>query len=121
MLSRYGQNDLASLVWIGIEEIKRFNIALFKVCRAFSSSGEQGSSIDSSNITGTASWRLYARDLQFPLPRNTPLWAATSREEWDSAAPDDVYGISLNDTLEAEWISKSADVLELTEISFPFG
>ncbi|EIT73096.1 hypothetical protein AO1008_08617 [Aspergillus oryzae 100-8] len=114
MLSRYGQNDLASLVWIGIEEIKRFNIALFKVCRAFSSSGEQGSSIDTS-------WRLYARDLQFPLPRNTPLWAATSREEWDSAAPDDVYGISLNDTLEAEWISKSADVLELTEISFPFG
>ncbi|KAB8209079.1 hypothetical protein BDV34DRAFT_232780 [Aspergillus parasiticus] len=121
MLSRYCQNDLASLVWIGIEEVKRFNIALFRACRVFSSSGEQGSSIDSSDIAGTTSWRLYARDLQFPLPRNTPLWAATSREEWDSAAPDDVYGINLNDTLEAEWISRSADVLELTETSHLFG
>jgi hypothetical protein len=114
MLNRYCQDDLASYVWIGIEEVKRFNMALFKVCRAFSSVSEQEGSINSLDIAG-ASRGLRARDLQFPLPRNTPLWNAVSKEEWVSAATEEVYCNTLNNTLEVEWISNSANTLELTE------
>ncbi|KAE8418510.1 hypothetical protein BDV36DRAFT_254125 [Aspergillus pseudocaelatus] len=124
MLSRFGQTDLAEFVWVSIEEIKRFNMALFKVCRAFSSSSEQGSGIDSldMDMAGAAASRgLYARDLQFPLPSNTPLWNAVSKEEWMSAATEHGCGISLDDTLEVEWISNSAKILELIETPYLFG
>ncbi|KAB8236417.1 uncharacterized protein BDW43DRAFT_266893 [Aspergillus alliaceus] len=112
MLSRYGQDDLAAYVWVSIEEVKRFNLALYKVCRAFS---KQENSVDNLDIAGAGSRGLRARDLRFPLPRNTPLWNAVSKAEWVSAATEDVYRHSLHDTLEAEWISKSAKVLELIE------
>ncbi|KAL6233630.1 hypothetical protein BDW75DRAFT_251913 [Aspergillus navahoensis] len=114
MLNRFCQDDLASYVWIGIEEVKRFNIALFKVCRAFSNVSEQDGSINGLDIAG-ASRRLRAHDLQFPLPRNTPLWNAVSKEEWESAATEEVYRNNLNNTLEVEWISNSANILELIE------
>lgn len=114
ILARFSQNEPAAYVWVSIEEIKRFNLALFKVCRAFSGSGRQGGCIENFSMEETVSWSLSARELQFPLPRNTPLWNALNPEEWVAAATEDVYRHRLDDTLEQDWISRSADVLELT-------
>ncbi|KAI9044909.1 Zn(II)2Cys6 transcription factor [Aspergillus affinis] len=102
-------NDLPSYVWVSIEEVKRFNIALYKVCTAYSGK-ECGTGV--LDTIAVSSRELRAQDLQFPLPRNTPLWNAISKAEWVSAATEDVYRHTLNDTLEHEWISKSAHILE---------
>ncbi|KAL5050959.1 hypothetical protein BDW71DRAFT_194070 [Aspergillus fruticulosus] len=106
MLARYSKDDLPSYVWVSIEEVKRLNMALFRLCR---------------------SDRLHPRDLQFPLPTNTPLWNAVGKCEWksiiaaggdidvdaDADADADAYcGRLLNNALKAEWISNFADVFQ---------
>ncbi|KAL5342265.1 hypothetical protein BJX70DRAFT_339546 [Aspergillus crustosus] len=112
MLARYVATDIPSYVWVGIEEVKRFNLALFRACNACSN---QRTSVNEGKIdeTSASSRRLRAEDLQFPLPRNDPLWLAMEKEDWSAAAAEDVDSCSLADTLESEWISKSANVLEL--------
>lgn len=117
ILARFSQNEPAPYVWVSIEEIKRLNLTLFKVCTSFSGSCRQGEGLDglSDDREKTVSWGLSARELQFPLPRNTPLWNALNAEEWFAADTEDVYRHSLDDTLEQDWISRSADVLDLTE------
>jgi hypothetical protein len=110
MLARYCDSDLAPYVWVSIEEMKRFNIALYRVCNLCS---EQGSGTTDFDIIPGSGRRLRAQDLQFPLPRNTPLWNAVDKEGWIYAATDDVFRHRPNDTLQGEWISNSADVLEM--------
>ncbi|OJJ06701.1 hypothetical protein ASPVEDRAFT_333388 [Aspergillus versicolor CBS 583.65] len=104
MLARYCQNDLPAYVWVSIEEIKRFNFALYEVCTAYSCGVP--------NKIAVSKRGLRAQDLEFPLPRNTPLWNATSKAEWVSAATEDVYCHNFDSILENEWFSKSAHVLE---------
>ncbi|KAE8358110.1 hypothetical protein BDV27DRAFT_169765 [Aspergillus caelatus] len=109
MLARYCQNDLPAYIWVGIEEIKRFNITLYKVCTAYSG---KDASRDAPDTTAVSMRRLRAQDLQFPLPKNSLLWNAISKAEWVSIATKDVYHHNLNNNLENEWISKSAHILE---------
>jgi hypothetical protein len=110
MLARYCVPDQPTYVWVSIEEVKRFNIALYKVCRVCS---EQGNGTTDCNKIRVSSKGLRAQDLQFPLPRNTPLWNAVDKASWESAGPKEVFCHRPNDTLEREWISNSAYVLEL--------
>ncbi|RAK82797.1 Zn(II)2Cys6 transcription factor [Aspergillus fijiensis CBS 313.89] len=115
ILNRYCQDDPATYVWVSIEEVKRFNLTLFKVCRAFSGANRQTSSRDVADMAEPASGILQVRDLQFPWPRNTPLWNAVGKAEWLSVATEDVFRHSPHDTMEVEWISNSADVLEMLD------
>ncbi|KAK2761629.1 hypothetical protein FQN54_001457 [Arachnomyces sp. PD_36] len=115
MLARYSQSDLPSYIWVGIEELKRFNLALYRCCKALSRSGQQTSDGAGDSIAGPATWELTAADLQFPIPKNDALWDATVREEWDSAGTEAANPTSLHDTLEAEWISKSAELLRFIQ------
>ncbi|KAJ5583288.1 hypothetical protein N7535_001908 [Penicillium sp. DV-2018c] len=104
-------------VWISAEEIKRFNVTLFKICKSFSISGRQGRGLDGllDDREKTVSWGLSARDLQFPLPRNAPLWHACNANEWFAADTENVYRHGADGVEEGDWISASADVLDLTE------
>ena len=86
---------------MGVEEVKRFIIALYKVCRACS-----GMSSD-----------FQVHELEFPMPRNTPLWNAMDKEEWVAACLPDVHEYSLDDMLEHEWISGSGALLEELDVS----
>lgn len=107
ILARYQQNELVSFVWTCIEEVKRFNLALYKVCRASSSLDKSGTH----GVTGEAICELTANELQFPMPKNDVLWSAMCKEEWDSAITNDFDLNRLYDTMEEEWISKSAEFL----------
>jgi hypothetical protein len=122
ILARFSEKEPPQYVWVNIEEIKRFNLALFKLCSALSAGSSQSgqhhkTSIDTGLAAGkdetAGNWGFPARQLQFPLPRNTPLWNALSPEEWFAADTPDVYRYSLDETLEEQWISRSADVLEI--------
>lgn len=97
MLARYKESDLPSFVWVGTEELKRFIMALYKLCAKVSCRSTDNSPL------------LHARELQFPLPSNDPLWNSVERDEWEAHAKDE--SISLKDSLQAKWISNFADVL----------
>jgi hypothetical protein len=99
MLARYKEADLPSFVWVGIEEVKRFSIALYKLCAKLSSASTEDRPL------------LLASELQFPLPSNDPLWNFVERDEWEANAKEE-NAVSLKDDLQEKWISKFADVLE---------
>lgn len=105
ILARYGETDPASFVWVGIEEVKRFNLALYKVCGRVS-----GSSMRDRSGTDNDAALLTASELQFPLPGNPPLWNAVSKNEWTANMKEEGL-VSFNDDCQASWISNFAVVL----------
>jgi hypothetical protein len=111
ILARYRPDDLSSYVWIGIEEVKRFNLALYRVCKILGSS-KPNTNVGEYGNPGVARWQLTASELQFPMPKNDLLWNAVNKKEWNFAATEDVYHFNLNDTMELEWISNSAELMQ---------
>ncbi|PYH88661.1 hypothetical protein BO71DRAFT_423529 [Aspergillus ellipticus CBS 707.79] len=99
ILARYKDSDLTSFVWVGIEEIKRFNMALYKFCAktSRSSAARDGNQ----NDNGAVRPLLTARELLFPLPTNNPFVIET---------------VHLDDDCQADWISNFAGVLEFFEL-----
>ncbi|KAJ5211075.1 hypothetical protein N7491_010892 [Penicillium cf. griseofulvum] len=109
ILAKYEEADLDSFVWICIEEIKRFNVALYKVCgKARNSSIRDGSHVGTDSVWSS----LTAGELQFPVPNNCSLWHAVSRDEWTAFAKNEKL-VSLDDTCQEKWISNFAEVLEV--------
>jgi len=61
-------------IWVGVEEIKRLGIALYRVCKLCSNN-------DSSDVNGGGHLKpefLILADLQFPMPDSNELWNAES-------------------------------------------
>lgn len=115
MLSRYQETSLASFIWVGIEEIKRFNLALYKVCGKVSSDIVAGAGIDDHDNAETD--LLNASELQFPLPSSSALWSAIGKDEWIVHMKDTTpVPVSLDDHCRAGWISNSAILIEFLEL-----
>ncbi|KAF7596642.1 hypothetical protein BBP40_000564 [Aspergillus hancockii] len=101
-------------IWVGIEEAKRYALALYKVCRQCRVLGPMplGESLNSISERGTYSQGrslLSLADLHFALPDSNELWDASS----DLAArlaenPDDL----INKNIEENWISQTARLLQ---------
>ncbi|OJJ65849.1 hypothetical protein ASPBRDRAFT_60199 [Aspergillus brasiliensis CBS 101740] len=98
MLAKYKETDLPPFVWVGVEEFKRFNISLYKLCGQLSSAGPGDKPL------------LSASELQFPLPSNDPMWNSTGKEDWHAYAKEENM-VSLNNEFREKWISKCADIL----------
>ncbi|KAE8379048.1 hypothetical protein BDV26DRAFT_175898 [Aspergillus bertholletiae] len=109
MLARYHLEGLASYAWVSIEEVKRFDLALYKLTKMLS----RGSAVGRPSATETANGRITAADLQFPMPTNDALWHAVGKEEWLSAATKGEGRCNLHDAMEDNWISNSAELIEL--------
>jgi hypothetical protein len=71
MLARYKEIDLALFAWVSIEKVKRFNLAIYRLCAKLSSSNPGQRPL------------LLANELAFPLPSNSPLWNSDERDEWE--------------------------------------
>ncbi|KAJ5111039.1 hypothetical protein N7532_001574, partial [Penicillium argentinense] len=106
ILARFNEDDLDTFVWVSIEEIKRFNLALYKVCGKVRGSGRSGNDVAS---------LLTAGELQFPLPTNRPLWDAVGVNEWMDAIRD-VRLAFLDDHCRTSWISNFAAVIDSLEL-----
>lgn len=109
ILARYHSSDLASYVWVGIEEVKRFDVALYRMCKLLSS-GQRNGNIEDRGAPGVTSWQLTASELQFPIPKNDLLWNAVGEEEWICVGTEDLDCIDLSNIMETQWISRSADL-----------
>jgi hypothetical protein len=99
ILAQYSQSDASPYIWLGIEETKWFDLALYKVYQSTSRIGKRANNthIDS---------KLTARDLQFPPSTNIRLWKAVSKTDWDTAAHSGVFNHLLDNTMSEVWMSK---------------
>lgn len=115
ILAQFKQGiDPDVFVWLGIEEVKRFNLSLYRVCRhaqvydtrlleaAPSSSPRRGPRSPGGSL-------LSLTDLQFAVPDSDELWHATSDLAVKIAGSEAAYA---NDNIEDKWISQTARVLQ---------
>lgn len=95
---------------IFIEETKRFNLALYRICRRVSQASFELADIplEGSDIMHC---QLKPDELQFPLPKGRLAWNATTRREWNLAFPFESIEAELEDNAENTWISRSAELL----------
>ncbi|KAL4876769.1 hypothetical protein BJY04DRAFT_231378 [Aspergillus karnatakaensis] len=97
ILAQFRNDHVASYIWLCIEEIKRFNIALFRTCRRFSNLSD----------------RVEVDELQFPPPAIDDLWNAIEQEDWNAALTKRARKIDEFDgPLEEHWISNSAGIFK---------
>ncbi|OGM49584.1 C2H2 type zinc finger domain protein [Aspergillus bombycis] len=113
MLARYHPGDLADFVWVGIEEVKRFDLALFRVCKSISLDTGRTHLEHHHDISGT-NWQVTASELQFPVPKNDLIWNAVTANEWKSATTEGMERVNLSDSMQSQWISNSTELLQLT-------
>ncbi|GKZ39481.1 hypothetical protein AbraIFM66950_000389 [Aspergillus brasiliensis] len=109
ILQQYREPAIAQYMLVSIEEVKRFNIALYKVCTTIYGSTALSQMVDGASVGNIL---LTAEELQFPLPENHELWDAGTQAEWDRA----LEGMSvdgLGEYREEEWISKQARMLHV--------
>ncbi|EED22804.1 C6 and C2H2 transcription factor, putative [Talaromyces stipitatus ATCC 10500] len=85
MLAQFNADSLPGVyIWLGIEEAKRFALALYKVCRCcrvHDTLLSYGGSMDSHlqiKLCAQVSSLLSLADLQFALPDSDELWHASS-------------------------------------------
>lgn len=111
--------DPEVLIWLGIEEVKRFNLSLYRLYRQTRLDTkvlEDTANIDSSCGPRSSGRNLLSlADLQFALPDSDKLWHVTSdlaaKIAGSTAAYNDKNG-------EEHWISQTARVLEPTHQEF---
>ena len=108
MLTRFKEVGIASFAWVCTEEVKRFNLALYKVCGKLSPTNSKNGSQHSPDSIDSL---LSAGDLQFPLPTNDPLWNAIDKSEWLVLVQDE-NTLCVDDDYQEPWISSMAGVFE---------
>lgn len=107
-------------VWLGIEEIKRFALCLYKTCQSchLKGAGEtQGGRRKGYSTTESlpGSDLLNLEDLQFALPENDDLWHVDS----DLATKLAERSVSFSSECDGEnWISRAAALLQPGNRSF---
>lgn len=107
MLGRYRGIDSVACIWVGVEEIKRLGIALYKVCKLCSNS-------DSSNVDGGDHLEpefLTLSDLQYPKPDSNELWNAESNIILSRRLAEVEPSATLDGRREENWISNLGGVV----------
>lgn len=114
IVAKFHDAELAPFVWTSTEEIKRFNIALYKVCCKVSRPRRGGES-EGDREYGDAASLLNASELQFPLPNNRSLWYAVGKSEWLNILKDEELVIS-DETSQDKWFSSFAEVIDFLDL-----
>lgn len=107
ILAQFREAAIPQYILVSAEEVKRFNIALYRVCTTIC-----GSAGIHPGVEDGCSFLLTADELRFPGPDNHALWDAATQEEWDCAVREmDVDGVY--DIREDEWISRRSTVVHV--------
>ncbi|KAL2869618.1 Zn(II)2Cys6 transcription factor [Aspergillus lucknowensis] len=78
ILAQFANHRHPTYIWVGVEEIKRLNLALFKLSRSVARSSHQPEEGSTCHIA--------AMELQFPRPAGERLWNATTLADWHEQA-----------------------------------
>ncbi|KAG0152709.1 hypothetical protein PDIDSM_2514 [Penicillium digitatum] len=109
MLTRYRNVESITCMWVGVEEIKRFGLALYKVSRLCTRGDCLGESDE------TESQVLHLSALQFPMPDERNLWNASSNPELARRLLIHSRRDRSDDPSSTDWISKTGMLLENDE------
>ncbi|KAJ5177848.1 uncharacterized protein N7500_000547 [Penicillium coprophilum] len=107
-------------IWLGIEEVKRFDLCLYRVCK-HARVHDTKLSEDAPNFSprpgpqSPSGSLLSLTDLQFAVPSSDELWHATSDLAAKLAGNEAAY---TNDNIEENWISQTARLLQPREQQF---
>lgn len=121
MLSQHPSSAPLALIWISVEEIKRFGLALYKLCRLCACARDQGVSRSGNNTTIPAmrgDSLLTLAELDFCMPDSDELWNAPV-----DAPADLVKSTALRQTCRDNrdsegWISRTAGSLDDDRVRF---
>ncbi|CAI7570494.1 unnamed protein product [Penicillium glandicola] len=107
-------------IWLGIEEVKRFDLSLYKVCRHARVCNtkllEDVPNFGPQRGPQSPGGRLLSlADLQFAVPDSDELWHANSDLAAKIARNPDAY---TNDNIEENWISQTARILQPRDQQF---
>jgi hypothetical protein len=112
MLGRYQDIDSVTCIWVGVEEIKRFALALYKVCRI---SGRVCRN-KADDPDGLQLLRL--SDMRFPIPDSNQLWEAESNPELSNLLAKTYRDANLERRRDAKWISECGGLLDDADPGF---
>ncbi|GES62482.1 transcription factor with C2H2 and Zn(2)-Cys(6) DNA binding domain [Aspergillus terreus] len=106
MLARYQDIDNITTIWVGVEEMKRFALALYKVSRLCGDAGN-----------GEGEGRLTLSELQFPPPDSNNLWGAMSNRELSELLRTG-RDSNTDRSNDSRWISESGGLLDAVDPGF---
>jgi hypothetical protein len=112
MLGRYQDIDSVACIWVGVEEIKRFGLALYKVCKICNSVYDD----ESGENSGQRLLRL--SDLRFPVPDGNHLWEAGSNLELSHLLAKKGTDAQSERSREVKWISENGQWLDSNALEF---
>lgn len=115
MLSRFHPSAPIALIWVSVEELKRFGLALYKLCRLCA---RGDSNNNSGNSSGLRNELLTLGDLDFCMPDSDQAWNAPpgSGSEWFRNIA--VQQTCRNNQDPAGWISRTSANLYDERVSF---
>ncbi|KNG91309.1 hypothetical protein ANOM_000321 [Aspergillus nomiae NRRL 13137] len=112
MVGRYHDIDDVTCIWVGVEEIKRLGLALYKVCNRCRSA-RQG------ELDGDSNSRLLClSDLRFPAPDSNHLWEAKSNPELSNLLAQTSRGMNPEDGREIKLVSDGGGWLDDVDPGF---
>ncbi|CDM37183.1 Zn(2)-C6 fungal-type DNA-binding domain [Penicillium roqueforti FM164] len=100
-------------IWLGIEEVKRFCLSLYRVCRQ--SRIHDPKLLEDAPSFSPGKSLLSLTDLQFALPDKGEFWHATSDLAARLAENPAAYS---NENIEENWISQTAPLLQPCDAKF---
>ena len=117
MLSRFDPSAPVALIWVSVEELKRFGLALYKLCR-LCAPGNSTNISDSSSSSGLRNELLTLGDLDFCMPDSDQAWNAPpgSGSEWFRSIA--LQQTCRNNQDPAGWISQTSASLYDERVSF---
>lgn len=111
MLQQHDADIPLALVWVSIEEVKRFGLALYKVCQlatCFNVNGESGGR----NVL------LTLADLSFCMPDSDELWNAPSGTESEKTRVFACSAVERDNGDPKNWISQASSLLRDPQVGF---
>ncbi|RAH79718.1 C6 and C2H2 transcription factor [Aspergillus japonicus CBS 114.51] len=105
MLARHHPTAPVALVWVGVEETKRFSLALYKLCRLCSTGG---TSTSPANMDGGAGGLLTLADLDFCIPDSDELWNGASAMDAEVVRQTGLQPTVRDNRSPGSWISQAS-------------
>jgi hypothetical protein len=102
-----------ALVYVNIEEIKRFGLALYKVCRLSTPCDSTGESAN-----GGRKDLLTLADLCFCMPDSDELWNAPFGAEFEVLNKSDSLAVARHNGNQKNWISQASSLLHDARVDF---
>ncbi|KAF7595584.1 hypothetical protein BBP40_005619 [Aspergillus hancockii] len=111
MLGRYQDIDSVTCIWVGVEEMKRFALALYKICRIC-----HRGRLDGAEANGLP--LLCLSDLRFPVPDSNRLWEAESNPDLSNLLARTYRDANTEGRRDTKWISDCGVLLDGVDPGF---